>query len=123
MTDKFTQVTRRATVFVAMGLAIAPVGARLSQAAATPAGDAGKTTFEDNCAVCHDEDGSGSTAIGMTLMVPDLRSAEAQKHTDKELIDIVTNGMDPMPSFKDKLSADEIKGVVAYIRTLAKNKQ
>jgi mono/diheme cytochrome c family protein len=45
-----------------------------------------------------------------------------QKHTDAELIAIVTNGMDPMPSFKDKLKDDEIKGVVAYVRTFAKKK-
>lgn len=92
--------------------------------AASPAPqDSGKATFEDNCSVCHGEDGSGDTPIGMSLMIPDLRSDDVQKHTDAELIAIVTNGMDPMPSFKDKLSADEIKGVVAYVRVLGKNKK
>jgi mono/diheme cytochrome c family protein len=108
---------------LAIGLGADLLSARLTHAAVPAADDSGKTTFEDNCSVCHDADGSGSTPIGMSLMIPDLRSDDVQKHTDQELIKIVTNGMDPMPSFKDKLSADEIKGVVAYVRVLGKNKK
>jgi cytochrome c6 len=90
--------------------------------AAAAADDAGKMTFETNCSVCHDEDGSGDTPIGMSLEIPDLRSDAVQKLSDEELIAIVTNGKDPMPSFKGKLTADEIKGVIAYVRTFAKKK-
>ena len=93
-----------------------------SAVAAAAADDAGKTTFEANCSVCHDVDGSGDTPIGMSLEIPDLRSDEVQKHSDEELIALVTNGKDPMPSFKGKLTADEIKGVIAYVRTFAKKK-
>ena len=89
---------------------------------AAAADDAGKMTFETNCAVCHDSDGSGDTPIGMSLEIPDLRSDKVQKLSDEELINIVTNGKDPMPSFKGKLTAEEIKGVVAYVRTFAKKK-
>lgn len=108
---------------LALTLAFGLAGARLGHAASPAPQDSGKATFEDNCSVCHGEDGSGDTPIGMSLMIPDLRSDDVQKHTDAELIAIVTNGMDPMPSFKDKLSADEIKGVVAYVRVLGKNKK
>jgi cytochrome c6 len=90
--------------------------------AAAAADDAGKMTFEANCSVCHGEDGSGDTPIGMSLEIPDLRSDEVQKLSDAELIALVTNGKDPMPSFKGKLTADEIKGVIAYVRTFAKKK-
>jgi len=114
---------RWSAVCLGLGLTVGLLGIRSTRAAMPAPQDAGKGTFEDNCSVCHGEDGSGDTPIGMSLMIPDLRADDVQKHTDAELIAIVTNGMDPMPSFKDKLSADEIKGVVAYIRTLSKNKK
>jgi mono/diheme cytochrome c family protein len=104
------------------GAAMAKAARTAAPARAAAADDAGKMTFEANCSICHDEDGSGDTPIGMSLGIPDLRSDEVQKLSDADLIKIVTNGMDPMPSFKDKLSADEIKGVVAYVRTFAKKK-
>jgi cytochrome c6 len=120
---KFRKAMRPTVFCLALALATGLIGARFSRAAAPAPQNSGKMTFEDNCSICHDEDGSGSTPIGMSLMIPDLRSDDVQKHTDKELIDIVTNGKDPMPAFKDKLTADEIKGVVAYVRVLAKNKK
>jgi cytochrome c6 len=101
------------------GLSAAELGKTVAAAAAD---DAGKMTFEANCSVCHGEDGSGDTPIGMSLEIPDLRSDEVQKLSDAEMIALVTNGKDPMPSFKGKLTADEIKGVIAYVRTFAKKK-
>ena len=123
----------RPAIYLAVCLAGGLLGAGFGSAAmarsvtamparAAAADDAGKMTFEANCSICHGEDGSGDTPIGMSLMIPDLRSDEVQKLSDAELIAIVTNGKDPMPSFKDKLSADEIKGVIAYVRTFAKKK-
>jgi len=55
------------------------------------------------------------------LGVKDLRSDEVQKQTDAQLSDIITNGMGKkMPAYKGKLTDDQIKGLVAYIRGLAK---
>jgi len=45
-----------------------------------------------------------------------------QKLTDAELTAAITNGKGSMPAYKDKLSADQIKGTVDYIRELAKKK-
>ncbi len=118
------KIARWGAVFLGAALLAVVLGRTVTTSvAAAAADDAGKTTFEDNCSVCHGEDGHGDTPIGMSLMIPDLTSQDVQKHTDPELIAIVTNGMDPMPSFKDKLSADEIKGVVAYVRVLGKGKK
>jgi cytochrome c6 len=119
--------SKKATAFPTICLAICLGGGLLATelgktVAAAAADDAGKMTFEANCSVCHGEDGSGDTPIGMSLEIPDLRSDEVQKLSDAELIAIVTNGKDPMPSFKGKLTADEIKGVIAYVRTFAKKK-
>jgi len=80
----------------------------------------GASDYKAKCASCHAADGSGDTPAGKMMKVVDLRSAEVQKMTDAQQIDATTNGKGKMPAYKDKLSADQIKAVVAYIRTLAK---
>lgn len=84
--------------------------------------DDAASSYKAKCAGCHAADGSGSTAVGKALKVTDLRSEDAQKKTDAQLIEITTNGKNKMPAFKDKLKADQIKELVAYIRALAKKK-
>ena len=80
----------------------------------------GAGDFKTKCAMCHGADGSGSTATGKALKVRDLSSPEVQSQTDAQISDIVSNGKDKMPAYKGKLTDDQIKGLVAYIRTLAK---
>ena len=80
----------------------------------------GAGDFKAKCAMCHGADGSGSTATGKALKVRDLSSPEVQSQTDAQISDIVSNGKDKMPAYKSKLTDDQIKGLVAYIRTLAK---
>jgi mono/diheme cytochrome c family protein len=81
-------------------------------------GDAG-ATYKQKCTPCHAADGSGNNPMGKTLKVPDLRSPEAQKHTDTELTDIITTGKDKMPAYGKTLKPEDIKGLVAYIRSIA----
>ena len=80
----------------------------------------GAGDFKAKCAMCHGADGSGSTATGKALKVRDLGSADVQGQTDAQLTEIVTNGKNKMPAYKGKLTDDQIKGLVAYIRSLAK---
>ena len=82
----------------------------------------GEAVYKSKCASCHSPDGSGSSAIGKQLKVPDLRSAETKKQTDAQLTDVTVNGKGKMPAFKGKLNDDEVKQVVAYIRDLAQKK-
>ena len=77
--------------------------------------------FKSKCAVCHASDGSGSGAMGKQLGVTDLRSDAVQKQTDAQLNDSITNGKGTkMPAYKGKITDDQIKGLVGYIRELAK---
>jgi cytochrome c6 len=80
------------------------------------------TLFKSKCAACHGADGGGNTTIGKSLGAKDLGSADLQKQTDAQLTDNITNGMNggKMPAYKGKLTDDQIKGLVAYIRSLAK---
>jgi mono/diheme cytochrome c family protein len=80
----------------------------------------GASTFKSKCAACHGADGSGSTAVGKSMKIRDLASADVQKETNAELTAIITNGKGGMPAYKDKLSGDQIKDVVGFIRQLAK---
>ena len=73
------------------------------------------------CASCHDKDGSGSTVMGKKNGVGDYRDAAVQaKFTDAAATAAITDGKDKMKAFKDKLTPDEIKGLVAYIRAFKK---
>ncbi|MGA8036839.1 MAG: cytochrome c [Candidatus Acidiferrales bacterium] len=83
-------------------------------------GQTAADTFKTKCAVCHGADGSGDTPVGKGMKLHDLRSADVQKQTDAELTAIITNGKGGMPAYKDKLSSDQIKQLVAFIRQMAK---
>jgi cytochrome c6 len=82
--------------------------------------DGGAKVYKAKCAICHAADGSGDSPTGKAMKVPDLRSEAVQKQTDAQLTEIVSNGKKAMPAYKSKLTADEIKGLVGYMRGLAK---
>ena len=74
--------------------------------------------YKSKCAACHRPDGTGS-AMGKKMGAQDFTSADVQKLSDTELADIITNGKGKMPAYKS-LTADQVKGLVAYIRTMKK---
>jgi mono/diheme cytochrome c family protein len=74
--------------------------------------------FKSKCAACHGADGTGS-AMGKKMGAHDFTSADVQKMSDAELADIITNGKSKMPKY-GSLSPEEVKGLVAYIRTFKK---
>ena len=89
---------------------------------ASAQGDAA-ALFKTKCAACHAPDGSGNTPTGKSLGTSDMRSQEVQKQTDAQLTDSTTNGKGKkMPAYKGKLTDDQIKQLVGYIRELAKKK-
>lgn len=80
----------------------------------------GAAVYKAKCSMCHGADGKGDSAMGKKMKLRDLGSAEVQKQTDQQLHDWTANGKGKMPAYKDKLSADEIKALVAFMRTLKK---
>jgi mono/diheme cytochrome c family protein len=66
---------------------------------------------------CHGEDGKGKREG-----TPDFTSAEWQsKESDEELTEQIKKGDPPkMPAFESKLNEDQIKALVAYVRSFAK---
>ncbi len=80
----------------------------------------GAAVYKAKCASCHAADGSGSSPMGKKMGLRDLGSADVQKQTDAQLTDVVSKGKEKMPAYGTKLSADEIKALVAHIRSLRK---
>jgi len=77
----------------------------------------GAATFKAKCAMCHGADG---TKENPGMGVKSLAGADVQKQSDADLVGAVTKGKGKMPAYAGKLSDDEIKGVVAFVRTLKK---
>ncbi len=65
----------------------------------------GMAHFADHCAICHANDGSGQTEMGLNLYprTPDLRSPDTQSLTDGELLYIIEQGvrLTGMPAWGD----------------------
>jgi cytochrome c6 len=80
---------------------------------------ASETLYKGKCAACHGTDGTGS-AMGTKMGAHDFTSAAVQRMSDAELTDTITNGKNKMPKYGSSLKPDDIKGLVAYIRTLKK---
>ena len=101
--------------------AVAALAAATSRAADAP------PSWGKLCASCHGSDGAGHTKAGRKLDVKDLTAADYQKSfTDDEAFTAVKKGLtakdgtEKMKPFAEKLSDDDIKSLVTYVRTLAK---
>ena len=91
-----------------------------SFATAALAQSAGEDVFKSKCALCHGTDGMADTPAGKALKAASFKDPAIIKTPDAELIAIVKSGKNKMPSYKGKIPDDQIKGLVAYIRGLAK---
>jgi mono/diheme cytochrome c family protein len=111
-------MTARRAALVALALPVA-----LALAAPTPAAaeDAAKI-FARSCSPCHGKEGEPN-AIFAKQGVRNFKDAAWQKATpDAELEKAIREGRKGtmMASFEKQFSAEEIKGLVAYVRKLGK---
>ncbi len=82
-----------------------------------------KKIFDNECLKCHGKDGKG-TKRGKKLGVPNFNDGEWQDSvTDEQMINSITNGKKKMPAQKHKLSPEEIKAVVKFVRILGPKKR
>ena len=79
-----------------------------------------------HCGSCHGADGTAKTKAGRMAGAKDLTDAAYQKQfTDEQLVQrlkdgVTDKGKEKMKPFKDTLSDDELKALVAKVRTFAK---
>ncbi|MEK7475052.1 MAG: cytochrome c [Candidatus Coatesbacteria bacterium] len=89
----------------------------------------GKKVYDAKCASCHRKDGKGNPAMAKMLKKKledlDLTDKDTQGRSDADLLAAITDGKpagDPkasMKGWKGKVTEQEIKDLLAYIRSLA----
>ena len=80
----------------------------------------GEALYKAKCVACHGPDGKGETAVGKANKIRDLGSADVQAQSDDVIAGIIGNGKGKMPAYGKSLKPDQIKDLVAYIRSLKK---
>jgi mono/diheme cytochrome c family protein len=78
----------------------------------------GKTLFVRYCTGCH---GSGGQGDGYRLLGPDpanLTALTTKKKPDSELLKTIHEGKPNMPAWNLRLSKEDSRDMLAYIRTL-----
>jgi mono/diheme cytochrome c family protein len=124
-----------ALLCVATGLVVAactetatPTNTNTSRAAASPAVPAATATpdplataranFGKHCEACHGPNGEGGLVKveNKQIKVPSLKRDHAVKLSDDHIAKMISNGEEEMPSFKDKMSQQEIADLVKFVR-------
>lgn len=82
----------------------------------------GKTLYLSYCAPCHGEKGRGDgvAASSLSTKPADHSSENVQKESDGALFWMISQGRNPMPTYKEALSDDQRWELVNYIRTLSR---
>ncbi|HMS84720.1 MAG TPA: cytochrome c [Nitrospira sp.] len=83
----------------------------------------GEALYVQHCAGCHGVTGDGLGSDIKELIVPpaNFRAAKSRTKTDMELYLAIKRGVlfSPMHGWADRLSDQEIRDVLSYIRSLA----
>ncbi|HEY0379801.1 MAG TPA: cytochrome c [Pyrinomonadaceae bacterium] len=101
---------------------VRPQEPKKEEAAAPDQSARARTIFKERCARCHGADGRGETVVGRMLSVPDFTDEEWWKKDarDDRFRESITEGKNEMPAFGKKLSRQEIRSLVAYVRRFGK---
>lgn len=79
--------------------------------------DDAEALYKSKCQVCHGADGKGSAA-GQKLGVKDFHAPDVAKQSDDDLFGVTKQGKGKMPAYDKKLTDDQIKQLIKYIRSL-----
>lgn len=104
------KTTKLWALIMASAVLLSVVAPNLSWAA-----DDGAATYKAKCAACHGADATGRLAA----KIPSLVSDEAKKASDADLAKSVAQTA-KHPGGVKTLPADDVKAVVAYVRSLQK---
>jgi mono/diheme cytochrome c family protein len=94
----------------------------LAAALVTPAfaQSSGADIYKAKCLMCHGPDGMANNSVGKALKAVSFKDPTVIKASDAELFAAVKNGKGKMPAENGKLTDDQIKTVIKYVRTLEK---
>ncbi len=82
---------------------------------------AGKAVFDKSCVGCHGADGKGNPGMAKVLGEKglNLTTKEVKSQSDEQLLKVIAEGRGKMPA-QSKLSKDDQKAALSYVRSLAK---
>ncbi len=86
-------------------------GVLLGSAVCASADEAGKKVYQRDCQSCHGPDGAGNP-------LPPVTGAALKQKDNAEILHIIAEGKGKMPGFTKKLSAEEQRQVLEYMKTL-----
>ena len=99
------------------GAALAALG---FLSAAANADNTAEATYKAKCAACHGPDGKGETATGKSMKAGSFADPQVVKMSDEDLSEAIEKGKNKMPAYGKSLKPDQIKDLVAYIRSFGK---
>lgn len=108
------KISMNRVAFVALSASLLFCASNLRAEEKSPA------TFRQKCAACHGPDGKAQTAAAKNLGVRSFGDPAVAKMGDTDLSAAIEKGKGKMPPYGKSMSADDIKAMVAYIRTLGK---
>ena len=113
-----------ARTLVLAGACLAAAVTASAQAPTPESIAAGQQLYLKNCASCHGRTGQGGPGNDLIPAAPSLQGDKWDHgSTDQAIFDNIKNGIAPdfnMVPFKDKLKDDEIRTIVAFVRSLQK---
>ena len=108
------------TLLSIWGVGLASVAASSNQAGV----ERGRIIYEHRCLDCHGAEGRGDgpKALSLSPRPGNLVSAATSAKSDEDLLKIIANGRPrtAMQAWKDELSEEDQRNVVAYIRSLVR---
>lgn len=93
-------------------------GAQKNAAVPVEESAAARELYSKNCVNCHKETGEGGAkeVEGKKIKVPSFKDPLLIAETDEEYTEQIEKGGDGMPSYKGKITDEEIKNLVRFIR-------
>jgi mono/diheme cytochrome c family protein len=85
--------------------------------ATSMAAQSAQDLYKSKCQGCHGADGKAS-AVGKKLGARDFSDPDVVKMSEADLATITTDGKNKMPAYKGKLTDDQIKDLVKYIKEM-----
>ena len=89
-------------------------------AAGLRAQDKSAATYRQKCSACHGPDGKAQTAAGKNLGVRSFADPAVVKMSDADLSAAIDKGKGKMPPYGKSMTAEDIKAMVVYVRSLGK---
>jgi mono/diheme cytochrome c family protein len=116
-------VLRKSVWVLALGLSLLAAGCSEE---ALPEGDAhggdlaaGRVIFQKKCARCHNSNGDGKTTVAGRFPYANLVDGVWRSDGSAEAIERqIRRGRDPMPSFQNKLTDEQIRQTVEHVLEL-----